>query len=170
VPITSLVGPGKEPGQLSGGIPIPAELARVIAARPESTWYRMLTDPARRCAELSTTAYKPTPPVWRQVTARDQICYWPGCHRPAVQVEDDHLVAHPEGETCTSNLGPGCKRHHTVKHSEGFSVVRNDDGSYTWTTPTGHTHISWPPEQPVAEWPDEETFETDYMIVDDLVS
>ena len=168
VPISTLLGLSEDSGHLSGAIPIPADLVRMIANRPDATWYRMLTDPARRCAELSTTAYKPTPPIWRQVTARDQICYWPGCHRPAVRCEEDHRLPWPEGDTCTGNIGPGCKQHHTVKHSKGFSVERNPDGSYTWTTPTGHKHISWPPEQPTAEWPDPENFETDYVILDDI--
>jgi hypothetical protein len=110
--------------------------------------------------ELSTTAYEPTPPIWRQTSARDQECYWPTCNRPAVSVEQDHLVEFPEGKTSTENLGPGCKRHHKVKHSDGFTIRRSDDGSYTWTTPTGHTYVSRPPEQPVGEWPDVDTVDT----------
>ncbi len=159
VPISTLLGLTETPGLLSGGNVIPPDLVRVIAANPDSTWYRMLTE-AARCVELSTTAYKPTGPIWRECCARDQICLWPGCNRPGVLVELDHRTPYPEGETCSSNMGPLCKRHHTVKHARGFELYANEDGSYTWTTPTGHTWISWPPEQPVAEWPNPDTVET----------
>jgi len=43
VPMGSLLGVGHEPGELAGYGPIPAELAREIAA--DATWRRLLTDP-----------------------------------------------------------------------------------------------------------------------------
>lgn len=63
VPIQTLMGVSDEPGVLSGGESLPAGLVRAIAEQPDSTWYRMLTDPARECVELSTTSYKPTGPI-----------------------------------------------------------------------------------------------------------
>ncbi|HET9500489.1 MAG TPA: hypothetical protein VFO98_09525, partial [Marmoricola sp.] len=87
-------------------------------------------------------------------------CYWPTCNRPAVEVELDHLEEWPQGQTSTTNLGPGCKRHHTTKHSPGFNIHRNPDGSITWTTPTGHSYTKKPAEQPVADWPDPEHVQT----------
>lgn len=48
-----------------------------------------------------------------------------------------------------------------VKHSEGFSVARNDDGSYTWTSRFGSTFTTPVPEYPVAVWPVEGTPEMD---------
>ena len=164
VPIQTLMGLSDGPGVLSGGNPIPAELARIIAQDPGSTWYRMLTDPARTCIELSTDAYKPTRPIWRQVISRDHTCIWPGCRRPAVRVELDHREEHPEGETSTENLEPLCKHHHKVKHSRGFKIIKNADGSYTWTTPTGSTFTHRPDEQPVADWPDPETVAYEELI------
>jgi hypothetical protein len=44
VPITTLLGLDEHPGELVGYGPIPAPLAREIAA--EGTWRRLLTDPA----------------------------------------------------------------------------------------------------------------------------
>jgi hypothetical protein len=61
------MGLADEPGVLSGGTPVPASLARLIAQQPGSTWYRMLTDPAGRLVELSTRSYQPTAPIWREV-------------------------------------------------------------------------------------------------------
>lgn len=168
VPITTLLGLTEDPALLSGANPIPAELARTIAADPGSTWWRMLTDEARRCVELSTSSYQPTKPIWRETVARDQICIWPTCSRPAVRVQLDHRVEYPAGATSTTNLEPLCEHHHKVKHSTGFHIAANGDGTYTWTTPTGHTWTARPPEQPVAEWPDPADVETTaYAELDD---
>ncbi len=151
VPITTLMGMSDEPGTLAGGTSIPAELARQIAMDPGATWYRLLTDRRGRFVELSTNSYTPSPPICRWVVARDRECIWPGCCRPATVIELDHRVSFPLGATSTLNLQPLCRRHHLVKHSEGFSVVREADGSYTWTSRFGSTFRKPAPEYPVVD-------------------
>jgi hypothetical protein len=152
VPIQTAMGLSDEPGILSGGIPIPPDLARLISQDPDSTWYRMLTDSLGTFLKLSTKSYKPTRAIEREVVARDQKCLWHACNRPAVLVELDHREEYPDGETSPDNLGPLCKRHHKVKHSSGFMIVKNADGSYSWTTRFGQTFVTPKPEQPVADW------------------
>ena len=155
VPIQTVMGLTDDPGTLSGGTPVPAGLARAIAADPDATWYRMLTDPAGQMVELSTTSYKPTAPIWRHVTAHWVSCFEPDCHAPATQVELDHRIPWPRGETRTGNLWPGCKRGHTAKHTPGFSIEQTPDGSFALRTRAGFTHPITPPEQPAGEtWPD----------------
>lgn len=153
VPITSLIGLSDEPGVLSGGSAIPADLARHIAGQPGSTWYRLLTDERGEFQELSTTSYQPTDPLWRTVVTREHTCVWPGCRRPSVHCELDHRVPYPVGATSTQNLAPLCRRHHRVKHADGYGLARNDDGSHTWTTRHGSTLHTAASEQPAAEWP-----------------
>lgn len=158
-PMPTLMGVSDEPGVMAGGGSIPAELLRLIALDPGSTWYRLIFDPRRGDVELSTDSYTPTEPIVRQVVARDPECVFPGCVRPATVCECDHREPHPIGPTCTDNLQPLCRRHHRVKHSEGFLVTRNLDGSYTWTSRYGVTSRKPPPEYPVPTWP--ETWEQD---------
>lgn len=150
VSMETLMGLSDEPGELAGGRLIPAELAREIALSPGSTWHRLLTDPVGRFVELSTQRYTPTEPIWLWVVARDHVCTWPGCQRPSTECELDHRVAAPDGATCTCNLHPLCRRHHVFKHSEGVTVISNEDGSTTWTTRFGSTFHSPPPEYPGA--------------------
>lgn len=157
VPITSLMGLTDQPGVLSGGRPVPAEVARHIAQQPGSTWYRMLTDDRGHFRELSTASYQPTDPIWRTVVTRDHTCVWPSCARPAVGCELDHRVPHPEGATCCHNLAPLCRRHHRVKHADGYGVRRNADGSHTWTTRHGSALENPASEQPVESWPPDTT-------------
>ncbi len=156
VPIQTVMGIADEPGVLSGGTPVPAGLARAIAADPDATWYRMLTDPAGQMVELSTTSYRPTAPIWRHVTAQWVACFEPSCHAPATQAELDHRIRWPEGETRTGNLWPGCKRGHTAKHTPGFSIEQAPDGSFALRTRAGFAHQVTPPAQPASDvWPDQ---------------
>lgn len=137
VPIGTLLGGDDTPALLSGEVAIPADLARLIAQRPDSTWYRLLTDEAGRFLELSTTAYTPTAPIWRSIVARDRTCVWPGCCRPSVVSEIDHRVPYPHGPTSTTNTWPLCPRHHRTKHAEGYQATLEADGSYLFRTRHG---------------------------------
>lgn len=152
VPITTLIGLTDTPGVMAGDITIPADLARQLALHPEATWWRLLTDPAGRFLELSTTSYAPTGPIARWTVARDRTCVWPGCSRPASVCELDHRRPFPAGTTCTCNLQPLCRRHHQVKHSDGFDVVHNEDGSYTWTSRFRSSFTTPSPEYPAPGW------------------
>jgi len=151
VPIQTLMGISDEPGVLSGGTVIPAGLARMISARPGSTWHRMLTDPAGRMTELSTASYQPTQPIWSWVVAEHSTCFRPGCDSPATEVEIDHRIRWPEGRTATTNLWPGCKADHKAKHAPGFAVEQRADGSFQLRTPTGFRHPILRPEHPASE-------------------
>lgn len=148
VPISALLGATDEPGFLTGDTPIPAELARQIAADPTSTWYRLLTDADGDFVQLSAGRYQPTAPLWRSVVARDRACVWPQCHRPAVRVEVDHRQPYPQGATTPDNLDPLCHRHHMAKHSEGVSVHRDESGVYVIRTRRGSVLRSQRSEQP----------------------
>ena len=69
--------------------------------------------------------------------ARDRSCIWPGCGRPSVLCEIDHRIPYPHGPTDTENTGPLCKKHHRAKHSTGYSLTRDDDGTYVVRTRHG---------------------------------
>jgi len=112
----------------------------------------LLTDGSRG-VELSTTAYRPTAAIWREVVARQPTCFAPTCERPATECELDHGTPYPQGDTSTENLGPGCGRHHRSKHAPGASLRRGPDGLLRYTTRAGLTHLVAPAEQPVADDP-----------------
>ena len=129
VPIQTLMGVSDDPALLSGGAVIPATLCRMISQQPGSTWHRMLTDPAGRCMEVSTTTYKPTRSIWNDVVARYQTCFRAGCDRPAADCQLDHRVRFPEGRTSNRHLQPACERDHKGKHAEGFGVASTSSGT-----------------------------------------
>jgi hypothetical protein len=154
VPITTLMGLGDTPGMLAGGTPVPAELATMIAEDPGSVWHRLLTDRAGGFVELSTDTYQCTKLQWKWTVAENPQCVWPTCRRPSTVTDLDHREPYPVGRTSTRNLQPLCERHHKIKHSRGFSVVREADGSYTWTSRFGVVSKKQAPEFPIAEWPE----------------
>jgi hypothetical protein len=117
VSLETLAGLRDDPGLLSGGTVIPADLARAIAVKEGATWFRMLTDPVGDLVTLSTKSYQPTGPIWRYVVAEQPTCSHPACDRPAVECELDHEVEWPLGATSTDNLEPLCRKHHKAKHA-----------------------------------------------------
>ncbi|MQA83544.1 MAG: DUF222 domain-containing protein [Streptosporangiales bacterium] len=139
----TLLGLDNQPGELAGYGPIPADMARELAAC--GTWRRLLTDPATgTLLDYGRTTYRPPAALAEFVRARDVTCRFPGCRQPAWRSDLDHVIPYPHGPTATENLGPLCRRHHDLKQ-HGWDVQRDPDGSYTWTAPSGHTYVS-PPE------------------------
>lgn len=117
VPLETLAGVSDDPGLLSGGKVIPADLARAIATSEGATWLRLLTDAEGDPVSLSTKSYQPTSTIWRYVVATRPTCSHQACDRPSVECELDHDVPWPVGETSTVNLQPLCRRHHKAKHA-----------------------------------------------------
>ncbi|MCZ4498613.1 MAG: endonuclease [Marmoricola sp.] len=132
VPLETLAGLSDEPGLLSGGAVIPADLARAIATSDGATWYRLLTDPVGDPVALSTKSYQPTGAIWRYVVATNPTCAHQACDRPSVQCELDHDEPYPQGPTDTENLKPRCRRHHKAKHAR---AERADlDWEHAWAS------------------------------------
>ncbi|MGQ0632800.1 MAG: DUF222 domain-containing protein [Sporichthyaceae bacterium] len=147
VPAGTLLGLGDEPGHLPGYGPIPAALAREIAA--DATWRRILTDPVSgEILDLGTIRYRPSPALIERIKARDGTCRFPTCTRRGRYVDADHVISHrPDGTggaTSELNLICLCRRHHRVKHLPGWRVELDANGTVTWTTPAGHVHRSRP--------------------------
>ncbi|MGH8777181.1 MAG: DUF222 domain-containing protein [Jiangellaceae bacterium] len=141
VAATTLLGLDDQPGELAGYGPIPAGLARQLAAGPDATWRRLLTDPVSGVLlDYGITVYRPPPSLVRHVVARDQVCAFPGCRQPAERCDLDHRERFPDGPTCADNLGPLCRHHHRAKTEGGWSWRRAPDGTITWTAPTGHEY------------------------------
>lgn len=143
VPHSTLIGADEQPCDLVGYGPIPADLARHIAA--DAVWKRLVTDPlSGALLDHGRTTYRPPAALTDFVRARDVHCRSPLCRRRALDSELDHTVPYPLGPTAAHNLTDGCTLHHHEKHSPGWSVVQHPDGRLTWTTPTGHRYTSDP--------------------------
>lgn len=143
VPYSTLTGADQQPCELVGYGPIPADLAREIAA--DAVWKRLVTDPlSGTVLDHGRTIYHPPVGLADHVRSRDQYCRGPRCRRPATTSELDHYLPYPEGPTSEQNLWAACKHDHDLKHHGGWQVVLHPDGSLEWITPTGYRHTTHP--------------------------
>lgn len=151
VPLETLAGVSKEPGELVGYGPITAEHARALADS-DSRWRRLLTDATGSVVEVAPQTYKPGNALDRFVKARDLVCRFPGCRRSAVnaaagtpnRVDLDHTVPFPQGPTVPENLAALCRSHHLLKTHGDWRVQQDHTGILTWTTPSGRRFRTHP--------------------------
>ncbi|MGH3319632.1 MAG: DUF222 domain-containing protein [Streptosporangiaceae bacterium] len=144
VAATTLLGLDERPGELAGYGPIPASVARRIAA--DAAWRRLLTDPTTGAlTEVGRRGYTPGAVLGDYIRARDATCRFPGCRQPASRTDIDHTLAWPDGATAAHNLACLCRHHHRLKQQPDWNLRQDEDGRLTWTTPTGHTYETTPP-------------------------
>ena len=92
------------------------------------------------------------PEAMREVVVlRDTHCVFPSCRRDSRFCDLDHITEYlpmedggPPGQTHPGNLAPLCRTHHRVKTHSAWHYKRLDDGTYTWTSPTGHQYAVTP--------------------------
>ncbi|MCW2646339.1 MAG: hypothetical protein JWP07_2448 [Pseudonocardiales bacterium] len=150
VALSTLLGLDEQPGELAGSGPIPASVARRLAADPTGTWRRLVTDPIGKLVDYGRTTYRPPKDLADHVIARDRTCRFPHCQRPACRCELDHEKPwEHKGETNEPNLLSICCRHHHLKHDGGWRPRCLGDGSIEWTSPTAHTYVDPPAAYPI---------------------
>ncbi|MFC4005554.1 HNH endonuclease [Prauserella oleivorans] len=142
IDFATLTGLSGNPAELAGHGPLPTSIARAIAFDPNSTWWRIITDPQTGApVDVGRTRYRPPAVTADHVKIRDRECRFPTCHRPAHDTDLDHVVPYQRnGETNTANLIGLCRRHHRTKHTPGWHFDLTEAGSLHITTPTGHTY------------------------------
>ena len=139
VDLPTLLGLAENPGQLSGYGPIPASVARRLAA--DATWQRFISDPTTgNLLDFGRETYLPPQALVDFLLARDRVCRFPGCRRTGQSLDIDHAQSwETGGETNPANLGLLCRRHHRMKTHGGWSLDSNPDGSCLWKSPKGKT-------------------------------
>ena len=149
VDLPTLLGIAENPAQLTGYGPIPASLARELAA--DGNWQRFITDPrSGELLDLGRKNYRPSQYLVDFLLARDRTCRFPGCRYPAHRSDIDHVTPWDEGgKTTPENLGALCRRHHRLKTHGGWKVTSASDGSCEWISPNGKHYLV--PSRPVHE-------------------
>jgi len=143
VSLATLLGLDEDPGQLAGYGAVTAQTARRLAAN--GTWRRLVTDlQTGTVLDVGKTRYRPPEDLAEIIRARDPYCVSPICNTASRSCDLDHRVPfNPDGTggaTSTENISPACRRDHLLKTHAGRTYDRADNGTITWTTPTGHTY------------------------------
>jgi hypothetical protein len=143
VPYPTLLGLTDQPGELAGFGPIPASVARRVAA--DGVWRRILSDPTSgRVLDYGTTRYRPPKDLAEHIIARDRTCRGVACNRRAETCDIDHTINYPDGPTADGNLGPFCRPEHNGKTCRLWQVRQPRPGHFRWRSPTGHTYTKDP--------------------------
>ena len=137
IALSDLLGVTHHPAHVPGLGPIPADLARALAA--DATWRAWITDASGAVVATGTRNYVPSAALARLVRAREPVCRMPGCRQAASRCDLDHTVPFPAGSTSAANLGPLCRRHHVLKTHVGWTLDPEDPGAWRWRTPAGFT-------------------------------
>ncbi len=120
VSLETLLGLAADPAELTGLGPIPAEIARWLAA--DGRWQAWVTDASGAVIATGSRGYVPGVRLARAVRAREPYCRMPGCRAASVRCDLDHTVPYPNGTTNATNLGPLCRRHHVLKTHVGWDL------------------------------------------------
>ncbi|HEU4676599.1 MAG TPA: hypothetical protein VFS29_11455, partial [Motilibacteraceae bacterium] len=139
---------------------LPAPVVRDLVAAAKS-WLVALVDGTGQA--VAVKRYKPTAAIRDWLIATKPTCVSPWCDAPVEWAEDDHLdewkpppdPEKPEsqpagGPTSPDNLHPECKTTHQLKTAKHLDVIRDDDGSHTVITHSGHRYRR-EPHQPLPE-------------------
>ena len=124
ITLDTLLGLADTPAEVSGMGPIPADLARELAA--DGRWRLLVTDTASGGMVIGTSrhTYAPGAALARLIRARETYCRMPGCNRQAAGCDLDHTVPFPAAPgTAAENLGPICRGHHNLKTHHGYQLT-----------------------------------------------
>lgn len=143
--LDNLAGLTNSTGDLKGFGPVIADIAQqTVEQLHDSTWNWTVRDPETGLPiAAGTTRRRPTTNQKRQVLGRNRTCVHPGCRMPAVDCDIDHTINYAHCKrTCTGNLAPLCRHHHTIKHRWHWTYQRIPNGDFKFTSPLRHTHTT----------------------------
>ncbi|HVU73847.1 MAG TPA: DUF222 domain-containing protein [Mycobacteriales bacterium] len=138
VDLRTLLHGANTPGEVTGVGPVPADIARALAAE-SNDWWRLVVDPRSGVCRDYGRLKKPGQDLTDLIVARDETCRAPMCDK---DIDDlDHATErHRDGLTTEANL-EGLSAHcHTVKSDGGWQPTLHPDGTVTWTSPHGTEH------------------------------
>ncbi len=153
----ALLGAGHEPALIPGHGPVPAQIARELAAAglgaadTVQSWVRTLyADPTGRLVALTSKRRLVCDGLADFLNLRDQgICRTPWCDAP-VRHRDHVVTVLHHGPTDDTNTQGLCEACNYAKQADGWSqaTLTADRHTVETTTPTGHRHRSRAPAPP----------------------
>jgi hypothetical protein len=136
VPLTTLIGLNRQPGELSEYGPITAEQCRELAGN--ATLRRLVTDEFGHLLEADHNSY-PAADFGDLIRTRDRTCRQPGCAAPARKCDIVHTVRCKAGlATCATDCELLCKRHRLMRvRTNGWLDIQPLPGHFVIMTPSG---------------------------------
>lgn len=141
-PIDTLAGLSERTAHIPGLGPVVADVARqVLSEHPDADLRFRITAPGG--IVVGTPSRRASRTLRRFVETRDETCVAPGCRMPAAECDIDHRQRWVDGgPTNNHNTQPLCRHDHQAKDDGGWALQSQDDGTYLWTSPLGHTYVT----------------------------
>lgn len=128
------------------GVPLPGEVSRdrlgsvswssILADLCDASIRRVVLDPDGEIVDIGKATRTWPAAVATAIVLRDRCCTWPGCDRPPVHCDIDHVVPWWQGgSTSVSNGRLRCRYHHTLTHEGWTEHTRLDGTRYTQPPP-----------------------------------
>ncbi|MBP2320089.1 hypothetical protein JOF56_000474 [Kibdelosporangium banguiense] len=136
VPLTTLIGLNRHPGELSEYGPITAEQCRELAGN--ATFRRLVTDEFGHLLEVDRDSH-PATGFGDVIRVRDRTCRQPGCAVPARKCDVVHVSrCKSDPSTCARDCGLLCKRHRLMRmRTNGWLTTQPVPGYFVFVTPSG---------------------------------
>ncbi|MBP2326368.1 hypothetical protein JOF56_006753 [Kibdelosporangium banguiense] len=142
VPMSTLLGLTRLPGEISGYGPITAEYASELAQ--DAMWRRVITDEHGQVLEVSRRRYA-SAALARHIRLRDRTCRQPGCGRTADRSEIDHTVRYADGGvTSVDNTNALCRKHNLMRERSDWGMTQPLPGTLVFRTPANRVHTTTP--------------------------
>jgi hypothetical protein len=110
---------GANPGfaeSSDGSWAVPADWITDVIATGSTFWHRVITDPVDDDVLSHEYLGRFAPDILDiALQFLHGTCQAPGCMVPAGRCDIDHRIPYPAGPTHGDNLGPLCRRHHSMK-------------------------------------------------------
>ncbi len=141
----TLLGLADHPAEIPGYGMIPAQAALHLLA-DGSPIRRLITDPDDgHLLHYGTKTYLVPPPLADHLIALHHTSVGPHSAVPAAGCDMDHNLPHDSGgATDPDNNSPLDRRWHRAKTHAGWTYLKNNDRTVTWTSPHGLSETVYP--------------------------
>ncbi len=133
----------------------PVSLIELAKLRCDAAWHRLLFDGQSSILDYGRATRDWPVDIYNAIVLRDGGCRFGDCSAPTYHC-DVHHDPHWEHDGITSVATGilGCRRHHRLAHTPGYSTKLLPDGTFEFTHPDGRTETSQPRGlNPLHLWP-----------------
>ena len=141
----TLTGQSEDSAELNGFGPVLADVARQVADHQDNVErrWRLIDPETGQPIDGGISRRRPTASQRRKAEMLHPTCIHPGCRLPSVDCDIDHRVPWIEARiTCSCDLGPLCRHHHTIRHAYGWTYRSVAGGDFLFTSPFGHQYTT----------------------------
>jgi hypothetical protein len=141
----TMFGVAQHPAEIPGYGLVPAEAAFELLANGSPLRRLIIDETDGHLLDYGTKTYLVPPPLADHLIALHVMSAGPHSNVPAANCDMEHNLPHELGGTTDpDNNTPIDRRWHRAKTHADWTYVKNEDGTVTWTSPTGLTEIVYP--------------------------